>query len=833
MRCVTIASRVAVFAFAAAAAFAGDTVPASPAAIQQELHGFGNLGSVLHVAAHPDDENRTLLAYLSRGRLYRTGYLSVTRGDGGQNEIGPEFGEKLGIARTQELLGGRRFDGATQFFTRAVDFGYSKSVDESLAFWDKPVVLGDVVRVIRQFRPDVIVTRFAPVPQRGNHGHHNASALLALEAFQLAADPNAYPEQIAEGLKPWQAVRIVQGGGAGGGAGTGGLSVQISGTDPVTGDTFQQIAGKSSSQHKTQFGLGAGGGGGGGGRGGGTGSENFTLLAGASATGDLMAEIDTTWNRVSGGAEIGRQVTAIVAQFKTEDPAASLPALLALRKSVAALPSDPVVDGKRAQLDRIVQACLGLTTTTLADAYEVVPGDELKLTFSAGQRSRVPVKLIEVRMGKLASAKPGAAVTPEQPTAGAVTFTVPKNTPVTQPYWLREEPTAGMFRVAETKLIGTAENPPPFVIDYVFEVDGQTLVVADEPLAPDSAGKSPRRLAVISPVALRFGSIVALFTPGAKKEIEVEVTAARTASAGTLRVEAPSGWTITPATRPFKLAQRGEKTRLSFTVTAPAQTATGSFRAVAEVDGTRFSAQRDEVRYDHIAPQVLQPPARMKVAAFDYQIRGRNLGYLPGAGDSVAECLQQLGYAVTLLQGPDLTPENLKKFDAVVVGVRAFNERTDFKDNLPGLFAYVEAGGTVVAQYNRPNGLITQQLGPYALSIAGAAPALRVTDETAAVSLLDAANPAVNAPNKLIDSDWAGWVQERGAYYPSTWDQNAYQSLLAMSDPGEAPLKSSVLIAKHGKGHYVYTGLAFFRQLPAGVPGAYRLFANLVSLGKE
>jgi LmbE family N-acetylglucosaminyl deacetylase len=819
--------RNAVIHVAAVLALAGLARAAEPpagAAILQDLNSFKTYATVLHVAAHPDDENRTLLAYLSRGRNYRTGYLSVTRGDGGQNEIGPEFGEKLGIARTQELLAGRRFDGARQFFTRAIDFGYSKSLDEALSIWDRPQVLGDVVRVIRQFRPDVIVTRFAPVAQPGNHGHHNASAVLALEAFKLAGDPTKYPEQIAEGLKPWQPTRIVQNGNFGVRAGNGPtLSVTISGTDAVTGDTFQQIASKSSAQHKTQFTF---GGGGGGGRGGGSGNESFTLLDGTPGSGDLMSGIDTTWARVPGGAEIDRQANEIVTNFKADNPSASVPALLALRKLVTALPSDPVIDDKKAQLDRILAACIGLATSTTAAAYEVVPGEPLKLRYAAMVPAGASAKLTEVRIANLATAKPAADA------KGEINFTVPKNTPVTQPYWLREEPGAGIFRVAETKLIGAAENPPPFMVEYVFDVEGQKLIVPDEPLAPDLPGKPPRRLAVISPVALRFGSVVALFTPGAKKEIEVEVTAEVARAAGTLRVEAPAGWTITPATRPFQLAQRGAKTRLSFAVTAPKQTTTGSFRAVAEVDGTRFSAQRDEVRYEHIPPQVLQPPARVKVAAFDYEIRGRNVGYLPGAGDSVAECLEQMGYAVTMLKGADLTPENLKKFDAVVIGVRAFNERTDFKDNLPGLLGYVEAGGTVVAQYNRPNGLNVQQLGPYALSIQGQAPALRVTDENAPVSILDGESPVVNTPNKILESDWAGWVQERGAYFPSSWDANAYKAVFAMSDPGEDPLKSSVLVARHGKGYYVYTGLAFFRQLPAGVPGAYRLFANLVSLGK-
>lgn len=808
--------------------------PVPGATILQDLKNFGTVGTVLHVAAHPDDENRTLLAYLSRGRNYRTGYLSVTRGDGGQNEIGPEFGEKLGVARTQELLAGRAADGATQFFTRALDFGYSKTLAETLAIWDHKEVLGDVVRVIRTFRPDVIVTRFPPT-QTNTHGHHNASAYLALEAFKIAGDPQAYPEQIAEGLTPWQPTRIVQDGGGGGST----LSFQISGTDPVTGETFQAIAARSTAPHKTQFGLGAGGAGGGGrgGRGGGGGAQtsNFTLLAGTPGTGDLMVGVDTTWNRFPGaGAAIARQLDEIVAQFKTENPAASVPALLALRSAVAALPADPVVNAKRAQLDRIVQTAAGIRVATTAAAFDVVPGDPLKLNYSVTAASAAtPVKLAEVRVARLGSTKPAADLKAAQPIAGELTFTVPKDTPVTQPYWLREEPTTGMSRVAESRLIGSAENLPPFMVEYVFDFGGgQTLVVADEPLAPDLPGKPPRRLAVISPVALRFGAIVGLFTPGAKKNIEVEVTAETVGAAGTLRVETPAGWTLTPASQPFNLARKGDKTRLTFAVTAPSQTTTGSFRAVAEVEGTRFSAQRDEVRYDHIPPQMLQPPAQLRVAAFDYAIRGKTIGYLPGAGDSVAECLEQLGYTVTQLKGADLTADNLRKFDAVVIGVRAFNERTDFKENLPGLFAYVEAGGTVIAQYNRPNALNVDQLGPYPLSIAGPAPQQRVTDENAKVTILDTESPAINVPNKITDADWAGWVQERGTYYPSGWDQNAYKPLLAMSDAGEAPLQSSVLIAKHGRGHYVYTGLAFFRQLPAGVPGAYRLFANFVSLGK-
>ncbi len=804
-----------------ASVVASPSAPPSAAVIKEDLRGFGIYATVLHVAAHPDDENRLLLAYLSRVRNYRTGYLSITRGDGGQNEIGGEFGEKLGLARTHELLAGRHFDGARQFFTRALDFGYSKSMTEALAVWDHDQVLGDVVRVIRTFRPDVVITRFAPVAQSGNHGHHNASALLAVEAFKIAGDPKSYPEQIAEGLKPWQPKRILQNGGTS-------LSIAAGGNDPVTGDTVQTIASRTSAQHKTQFGPGGGRGpsGGAGAR-----QETFGLLGGEPAKDDIMDGIDLTWARVPGGAEVGRLAATALAEFKAEDPSASVPALLAIRAKLAALPADPVVEDKRAQLDRILAACLSLSVETTAPVAEVVPGDKLKLTVSVSLSAKSQVRWLSANVKF-----PGGSVPLDRSNAtgpsAAIIVDVPASLPVSQPYWLREEAGPGMFRVADPKLIGRPENPPVFTVEYAFEVGGQRLVLTDEPVAPSVEGKPPRRLTVTSPVALHFGSGVALFTPGAKKQIEVEVTAARAGASGAVHVEAPDGWSISPASQPFKLANAGDKTRLAFTTTAPAQAASASLLAVADIGGTRFSNQRVEIRYDHIPLQVLQPPARVRAVAVEFEAKGRTVGYLPGAGDDTAEALEQLGYKVTTLTGADLTAEKLRGLDAVVIGVRAFNERADLAANFPGLLAFVEAGGNVIAQYNRPNGLRTQQLGPYSLSIQGPAPALRVTEEDAPVTFLAPEHAALTTPNKITPADFNGWVQERGAYFPSSWDQERYVPILAMGDIGEQPLKSSLLIAKHGKGNYVYTGIAFFRQLPAGNPGAYRLFANLVSLGK-
>ncbi|HWN95986.1 MAG TPA: PIG-L family deacetylase, partial [Methylomirabilota bacterium] len=500
--------------------------PPPAAAILQELRSFGTVATVLHIAAHPDDENTQLITYFARQRGYRTAYLSLTRGDGGQNEIGPEFGEKLGVARTQELLAARRLDGGRQFFTRAIDFGYSKTPQETLRFWDRDQVLADVVRIIRQFRPDVIVNRFPIPPGSGGHGHHTTSGILGFEAFKLAGEPKAYPEQLAEGLTPWQPKRVLWNGGGGGrgGAVTGAtVRVDIGGSDPVTGEGLGAIAARSRGRHITQ------GFGNFGGRGGsGPNEQTFTVLGGDPAEKDIMDGIDLTWARFpNGGAEIGQFTEKVIADFNTNDPAASVPALLAIRTKLAALASDPVVNDKRQQLDRIIQLCLGLSVETATPVAEIVPGEPFKFRHNATVRSKIPVRLLEVRVSNLGGSKPGIELKPGQPASGDVTLTIPKTTPLTQPYWLREEPAAGIFRVDDTKLIGQPENPHPFPVEYVFEVSGQKLVVTDEPLAATAAGQPGRRLAIISPVSLRFGSGVALFTPGAKKTVEVEITAAR------------------------------------------------------------------------------------------------------------------------------------------------------------------------------------------------------------------------------------------------------------------------------------------------------------------
>jgi LmbE family N-acetylglucosaminyl deacetylase len=794
--------------------------------ILRQLHSFREMGSVLYIAAHPDDENTELITYFARGRNYRTAYLSLTRGDGGQNVLGPEFGNEIGVIRTQELLAARRIDGGRQFFSRAVDFGFSKDYRKTLRIWDEQQVLSDMVRVIRKFRPDVLITRFSPIPGR-THGHHTASTVLALEAFKLAGDPKAYPEQR---LQPWQPLRILwnlsiyQKEDIGG---TQQVRINVGGNDPVSGESFAEIAGRSRSMHKTQ------------------GFNNFTipgksgprfetfqLLDGAPMTNDVLDGVDTTWSRVCGGARIGRLADEIIVQFDSQNPAASVPELLKLREELGALPvDDPVVVEKRAQLDRILQACLGLEVQTTISRAEVVPGEKMNLHHSALIHSGIPVHWVAVRYPEIKQKiDQEIDLLTNQVRSLDSTQTLPVDTPLSQPYWLREEGTAGLFRVDDPSSIGLPENPPAFPIEQVFEVCGQTLVIPDEPVQVTTNSVNSelrRRMEVIPPVSLDFVSEIALLAPGTSHPVEVEMLASRADLTGILRLEAPDGWNVSPAKQSFHLESVGDRAQFKFTITAPPQSATAKILADAEIGGVHYRNQRVEINYPHIPPQLLQPLANLKAISLELATRGHAVGYLPGAGDSVAENLKQLGYSVKMLDDTNLAPEQLRGLDAVVIGVRAFNVRDNIGSQLPALFAYVENGGTIVAQYNRPDGLKTNRLAPFDLHLSGD----RVTDEKAPVTFLSPDHPVLNTPNKITSADFDGWMQERGIYFPNQWDEH-FTPIFAFNDPGESPLKGGLLIAQYGKGYFVYTGLVFFRELPAGVPGAFRLFANLISLGK-
>ncbi len=806
----------------AAASPAAPAEPRSAAEIAQELRSFRELGTVLFVAAHPDDENSRILTWLARGRGYRTAYLSLTRGDGGQNLIGPELREALGLIRTHELLAARRVDGGEQFFSRAIDFGFSKTPEETLAIWDRAAVLGDVVRLVRLYQPDILMVPFSPESAGTTHGHHTASAVLAMEAFKLAGDPTAYPEQL-DSLRPWSPRRVILARWWGG-ENEPAIEIDIGGFDPVSGKSFGEIAAESRTMHKSQ-GMGAM-------SSRGTSVSRFQVIAGEPATRDILEGINTSWSRVEGGEAIARRAEAVLAAFQPLQPVASVPALLALRRDLAALPDlSAAVAARRVQLDAILRACLGLHVETVVPQAEVLPGEELKLRHTVLSRAGYPMRWVAVRHpGHGAEIAIGTPLQPNTPATQEVTRTLAADTPPSRPYWLRYDGTAGLARVDDPRLIGRPANPPVFPVEHVFEIDGQELVVADEPVqvgVDRVHGESRRPLAVVAPAALRFVDEVALFAPGASRTIAVEVEAARADTAGTLRLEAPAGWTVAPAGQPVRLAVSGERARIEFSLTAPGATATALIGASIEINGVRTGNRRIAIGYEHIPPLLLQPPARLRATSMEIATHARRVAYVTGAGDSVGEALARMGHEVTVLSDEELTPARLKGFDAVVFGIRAFNTRPGLAARLPAVYQYVEDGGAAIVQYNTPDRTLTT-FSPLTVRVARNE---RVTDEGAAMTLLAPDHRALNVPNRIGPADFAGWVQERGLYFATEWDER-FTPLLACADPGESQKQGVLLVARHGRGHFAYTGLAFFRQLPEGVPGAYRLLANLVSLGK-
>ncbi len=808
--------------------------PLSASAILQQLREFRECGSVLYIAAHPDDENTQFIAYVAKARAMRVGYLSLTRGEGGQDLIGPEIGDPLGVIRTQELLAARRIDGGEQFFTCAKDFGFSKDYEQTLAKWDRQAVLSDVVRVIREFKPDVIVTRFPP-EAGGTHGHHTASTVLALEAFKFAGEAT-YPGNDEHYPAPWQPKRIFWNAFRGN-KDRPTLKLDIGGYIPLLGESVGEIAALSRSCHRSQ----------------GYGSianrdprlDEFQPLDGKPIGKDLFDGIDTSWRQFPGGDKIDALASEIITRFNPIDPSASVPALLELKKleRIASPASFPRYYSKGQKLDAILQACLGLHVETTLAHSEMIIGDLLKCHHQATMRSSpsVPVRWLGVFGTDAeynADAKQGPderEMHPNQPVVRDTTDLYFSGGVLTHPYWLRDPGTPGMYRIApDAGLVGLPDTSSRYEVIQEFMVGSEYVEIPVEPvqiMADPAKGEIHQQLTVIAPVSLTPTCDVQLFAPGSVHPVEVEVKAFRDDQKGSLALAAPAGWKVEPESQPLHLAASGDHARFRFNVTAPMQPQTVALGARATIDGKTYDTSRQEIRYEHIPPQLLQPPARVKAVCLDLAIRGKQIGYLPGAGDRVAESIAAMGYDVTLLTGADLTTDQLKRFDAIMIGVRAFNVRTDLASGLNALFAYAENGGNIVIQYNTPNELKTTRLAPFNLELSRDLPHNRVTNENAPVTLLVPGHPVFNTPNKISPADFDGWVQERGLNFPSTWDPDHFTALLACSDPGEAPLRSGLLVADYGKGHIVYTGLSFFRQLPAGVPGAYRLFANLVSLG--
>jgi LmbE family N-acetylglucosaminyl deacetylase len=804
--------------------------------IELALHKLNVLGSVLMIAAHPDDENTALLAYCARGRSLRTGYLSLTRGEGGQNLIGPQQGDLLGVIRTQELLAARRIDGAQQFFTRAIDFGYSKSADEALTKWGREQVLSDIVWVIRKFRPDVVILRFSGTSRDG-HGHHQASAILGREAFSAAADKNRFPEQLRY-VQPWQAKRLFwnvfsftpeQEKEAK--AIPHKVAVDAGEFNPVLGKSYAEIAGISRSQHRSQgFGAAERRGP----------SKNFlATIAGAPADKDVLDDVDTTWSRVPGGEPIGRILAEAERMFIPEHPEKTIPLLLKARPLIAAI-DDPWAKRKLDELDETLALSSGLWLDATADRYAAVPGSTVKITLEVINRSHYAVQAAGPSVGTPGGEASGVAMSKvllqyNEPFRKELDWTIPANAAYSQPFWLRRPPAGNTYDIRDQELIGLADTPPDFVANFPLDFNG-TSVMLQRPVhyryVDPTEGELTRAVVVVPEVAVNLAENVALFASGLPKKIEVALKANTADLAGELRLELPEGWKGEPASQGFRLVQKGDEQTLTFAITPPREEAHGHLRAVAKIDGREITSGETVIAFPHIPPQTLYPDAAAKLERAEIKLTAHRIGYVMGAGDQVPEALGQLGCTVTLLTARDLAESDLSAFDAIVTGVRAYNVRPDLRANQQRLLDYVDNGGTMIVQYNvaeggpfggRHTGEL-DHLGPYPLTVGRG----RVSVEEAPVRFLDPDNPLLVAPNHISEHDFDGWIQERGLYFASEWDSR-YHAVLETHDPGEKPLEGGMLYARYGKGVYIFSAYSWFRELPAAVPGAYRIFANMLS----
>lgn len=789
------------------------------------LRRLGVVGSVLYVAAHPDDENTRLLAWLASGRGVRTGYLSLTRGDGGQNLIGTEQDELLGLIRTQELLAARRIDGAEQLFTRARDFGYSKSAEETLRIWNKDEVLSDVVLAIRRFQPDVIVTRFTTRPP--NHGQHTASALLAEEAFEAAADPQRFPEQLGA-LKPWKADRLLQNASSWSLPPNADMSaypkVDIGGFDPLFGKSWGEVAAESRSQHKSQgFGVAAERG---------PALEYFQPLAGARPVSDPFEKLEFSWRRYPGTEKVVQAIEEAQRGFDPRAPHLSLPALLRVHEALSALPAEhPWRALKLRETEALVAGCAGLFLEARAAEASAVPGSPVVLNLVALNRSPAALKLVSVTLPGGETVAAGNELAVNAPFKLSKTVTLPDDASISTPYWLRK-PVAGaaLFDVPDRALIGRPEGDPALAVTFVYEAGGKRFTVARPVVyawVDPVRGELYRAFEIVPAVTATLDREVIMFPNGKAQPVPVVLAAGKAEASGKVRLEVPEGWKVEPAELPFQLGARGDERTVQFQLTPPkGATERARLRVVVDSGGRNESWRVRQVNHDHIPPQAVRQPSEAQLVPFTLVTKVRRIGYIPGPGDRVAESLAAVGYEVTLLPEDRLATEKLERFEAILVGVRAFNATPRLALHRDRILKYVEQGGRFIVQYNTNSrvGPLSALISPYPLEIGRD----RVTDETATMTPLSLVEPLMSAPNRLEPTDFQGWVQERGLYFASKWDDK-FRPVFSMNDPGEEPLKGGLLVARHGKGSFAYTGIAFFRQLPAGVPGAYRLLANLLA----
>ena len=789
------------------------------------------LGSVLYIAAHPDDENTRLLAYLANEKLYRTGYLSLTRGDGGQNLIGDEQGIDLGLVRTQELLSARRIDGAEQFFSRAYDFGFSKSSEEALRLWGHDKILSDVVWVIRKFQPDILIARF-PEDSRAGHGHHAASGILAREAFDAAANPARFPEQLSQGVSIWQAKRLLWNTfnfGSGNTQSEDQFKLDVGMYNPLLGKGYGEIAALSRSQHKSQgFGVSAQRG---------SITEYFTTIKGEQPVSDLMDGVTTNWGRLNNN-NLSKLSINLATNFSSEHPEKSVPALVNLYSLVSLLNDGYWKTQKLKEIKNCIEAASGLFLEATTNSQYAVQGDSAKITVTANNQLGLNMSVIGATIG-VTHYLVGEPTKNSNLSLTKNIFISAADVKNAQPFWLAIPMDKGSFNVADPLKIGMAENNPfQITLDITIEGTNFTFTKPVRYKTTDPVRGELYQPFIILPVAdVKFEKDIYLLKNKDSLHVDMRVVP-NIDLQGDLQAQATlqdkQGSIINK--KDFSLKTISKDKPVLFEVQLPQNNLSGGIstvHAVLNVGDNKLSGSNSYKRvisYDHIPSIVYQKEATTKSVFADIKIDGKLVGYIPGAGDKVPLALQEMGYKVVILSEKDIKAGKLHSYDAIVTGVRAYNTNDWMNTVYDVLMDYVKEGGILLCQYNTSNqiGPVKAKISPYPFTISRG----RVTDEEAKVNFLLPNHPALNYPNKISEKDFEGWIQERSIYNAEKTDP-AYQRILSMKDPSENEQEGSLIIANYGKGRFVYTGLVFFRELPAGVAGAYRLFANLIALPEK
>ncbi|WP_394972302.1 PIG-L family deacetylase [uncultured Croceitalea sp.] len=804
--------------------------------IHHEIEKLNFLGTALYLAAHPDDENTRLISYLANHTKARTAYLSLTRGDGGQNLIGAELRELLGVLRTQELLSARRVDGGEQRFTRANDFGYSKHPDETLQVWDKEKVLGDVVWTIRNLKPDVIINRFDHRTPGSTHGHHTSSAILGFEAFDLANNPSAYSEQL-QLTEIWQPKRLYfntnwwfygnrENFEKADKSNMTKLDVGVYYSD--LGISNNEIAALASSQHLCQgFGRISTRG---------SQDEYIEYVKGDEAKdkSNIFDGIDTSWSRVKGGKAVGNILYEIEKNFNYRNPSVHVPKLVEAYKLLQQVEDKHWKTIKSKHLKEIILACSGLYIEANATASSATSNETIKINIEALNRSTTKVSLHTFTIeNTAASLNPNLDLTANKKENLELELTIPNNANTSAPYWLNEKGSLGMYKVNDDALIGNPETPPAFIAKFELDFDGTTINFK-KPIVyhyskPDK-GEIYEPFAILPEVTSSFKDDVILFADSKTKEVTLAIRAGKNNVSGKVSLNHPNGWSISPSSIQFSIAQKNDIQNVVFNITPPEKQSEGIISPSIQVDGKLFNKKLVEINYDHIPKQSVLLASEAKVVRLDIKKSGNNIGYIVGAGDKIPESLEQIGYNVQTIDVATINEGSLSKYDGIVLGIRAYNVVEELKFKQPFLLEYVKNGGNLIIQYNTAGRWRSQfeNIAPYPISISRD----RVTNENAEVKIIAKNHALINFPNTITEKDFDGWVQERGLYFPNEWSKE-FTPILSMNDKNESPKTGSLIVAPYGKGNYIYTGLSFFRELPAGVSGAYRLFANMLSIGKD